>query len=167
MVSEKEVSATRPEIKAARLTSTLGAEIRESFIQQLNIMSLPCPQRDALEEIANQTKPWSSEQISRITPKTHLFVTPGGGVLYLLGISNGAGMRDKPNLHIAVFGLQPPRGGVPDNAQLLPMCQYGALITSPDDDPGVHWAEYLDIQSIRGTVVELQPNGHRAWYRLI
>lgn len=135
-------------------------------------MSLPCPQRDALEQIEKQTIAWPDQVARELTPGKKFRLTTGEKV-HFLGISTGASLRRKINLHIAVFGFHPPeKDSSPEkrekrqlNAALLGNCQFGGLITGPDQEYWF-WTEGLEIVSVKKTVV-LRRNGRRAKYRPI
>jgi hypothetical protein len=128
------------------------------------IMALPCPQRDALEAVEPHTTPWPVDQVSRLTSKT-TFRLASGETIHLLGVSKGTGMRDDPNLHIAVFSDK-PRTRALQHANWLQECQFGGLITGPDDD-GQLCAEGLAFEGMHDNVVILRKTGHRCRYRPI
>ena len=128
-------------------------------------MSLPCPERDALESIEQHTAPWPIKEVKQLTPKKTFRLTTGAEIFFF-GVSNGAGMRKNPNLHLAVFGTQAPENIPTTNAHLLPQCRSGGLITGPDNE-GWHWAEGLEIISVGRNTVRFFLTGQRAMFRPI
>ena len=123
-------------------------------------MAIPCPQRDALEALERTTKSWPKG----LGLKSE-FQLQDGTTVYLLGVSNGTGARPKPDLHIAVFGLRPPRRE-PENHDLLARCQFGALLQGPEDG-NRFTVEGLNVESSHGRVVVLCTTGQCEVYRSI
>lgn len=125
-------------------------------------MSLPCPQRDALESVERKSTSWSSTETKKLTEQT-TFRLASGETIHFLGVSEGASMRDDPNLHIAVFALT-PRTDATQNARRLPECRFGGLITGPDNE-GWFWAEGLAFEDAKNGVAILCKTGRRSQYR--
>lgn len=127
-------------------------------------MALPCPQRDALEFVAERAKMWSADETSKLTPEITFRLT-SGKTIHFLGVSYGTEMRRNPNLHIAVFGLEAPaqNHGYTNNLQ---ECRFGGLITGPDDE-GQLWAQGLAVVSVHSEVVELRQTKRKAPYRTV
>ena len=124
-------------------------------------MALPCPQRDALEALEVHVREWKT----RCTENFEFFLDDGTRQrLNFLGVSNGTEMREKPDLHIAVFGYTPPDEGKLTNAHLLPKCRFGALLV---DGRRGNWMLVvgLELKRVEGKKAILRLTRHEQLYR--
>lgn len=131
-------------------------------------MAIPRPERDALEALGRKANKWSEEcgkcrafRLQDGTPLHLLGVSMGN---HILGVSRGERARSmRP--HIAVFGYTPPKGE-PQDDERLGECEFGALLTGPEDG-NLFTVEGLNFETTVNEIAVLSRNGHRDKFRSI